>query len=524
VIVPILTFAAGLAWATPRYVDLNCPTPISPYLYWTNAANTISAAVTVATSGDTIWVTNGLYSVTTQINVTADIAIRSVTGPSNTLVARTDNIITTRIFYVNSPGAVLDGLTISNGLANGHGGGVYLNAGLLTNCFIVSNSVTSGTALNHNKGGGVYMANGRITDCSFSYNGQLTDVSGGALAMITGMVARCVIGPANNAEWGGGLFLWSGSVLDTQILGNRCWNWACGVFMTGVSTLEGCVVASNTAGSGTGHGVVMDLNGGRDFAIRNCRMYSNNGMGLYVAQVYASGTPTVEGWIETCDIRSNAAGGISVTSGADILTRNCRVIGNNGCGIFLNGTNLTARNCEVLGHSIYGSGGVTVAGGIHGIGAILENCTVVANYSYGHISLNATNSGGVLLQGGTLANSIVISNVSGRTTSPGLRLHDVVLFDGATASYSCSSTDLVHGVSGCITNSPQFLVWPVGYGTSATTGNLHLAKESPCINTGTNAAWMYASLDLDGNRRFRGSRVDMGAYEYPVYGTLLALR
>jgi len=47
-------------------------------------------------------------------------------------------------------------------------------------------------------------------------------------------------------------------------------------------------------------------------------------------------------------------------------------------------------------------------------------------------------------------------------------------------------------------------------------GNLRLLANSPCINAGTNQAWMVGAFDLDGNPRIAGGRVDMGAYEYPI--------
>lgn len=62
----------------------------------------------------------------------------------------------------------------------------------------------------------------------------------------------------------------------------------------------------------------------------------------------------------------------------------------------------------------------------------------------------------------------------------------------------------------------------------ANTANLdfRLTTNSPCLNTGTNQAWMTSALDFTGNARIQSNTVDMGAIEgsvaaaiTPLYGT-----
>lgn len=47
----------------------------------------------------------------------------------------------------------------------------------------------------------------------------------------------------------------------------------------------------------------------------------------------------------------------------------------------------------------------------------------------------------------------------------------------------------------------------------------------PCIDTGTNLAWMATGTDLDGNPQILGKKPDMGAYEtyVPPSGSMLIL-
>jgi hypothetical protein len=78
------------------------------------------------------------------------------------------------------------------------------------------------------------------------------------------------------------------------------------------------------------------------------------------------------------------------------------------------------------------------------------------------------------------------------------------IFDSEGSTFYTCSPDVIHGESGSITNDP-FLVDIVA-------GNYHLAVDSPCVNAGNNA-YVSALTDLDGNARFFGADVDMGAYE-----------
>lgn len=57
-------------------------------------------------------------------------------------------------------------------------------------------------------------------------------------------------------------------------------------------------------------------------------------------------------------------------------------------------------------------------------------------------------------------------------------------------------------------------------------GDFRLMATSPCVNVGTNFAWMATAVDLDGKPRLDRihAKVDMGCYEYHYQGSILLVR
>ncbi len=141
----------------------------------------------------------------------------------------------------------------------------------------------------------------------------------------------------------------------------------------------------------------------------------------------------------------------------------------------------TLVNC-VLNNNLTGS----VGGGA--FDCTLLNCTVVSN-------LSPKLSGGIF--GGALTNCILYHNNA-------IQYPDYPNdLPGTTLSY-CDVTPLATNGIGNITNDPAFV--------NLANSDFHLQSNSPCINTGNNAAASGAT-DLDGNPRIIGGTVDIGAYE-----------
>src|SRR5438552_2343755 len=161
-----------------------------------------------------------------------------------------------------------------------------------------------------------------------------------------------------------------------------------------------------------------------------------------------------------------------MTGNAGGLVRNCLLSGNNA-------------------HTDYGGTNWASGGGVYFFGGgTLESSTMSGNTVNGDIS-----NGGGLTYGGQIRNTIIYGNTAATDPNYYLDQYAPATFD------HCDSTPLPPG-TGNIASDPDFVN---GY---------HLGAGSPCIDTGTNQAWMTTATDLDGNPRIANGIVDMGAFEF----------
>jgi hypothetical protein len=173
---------SGAATLVIHCVDANGTNPIPPYLNWTTAATNIQDAITAASAGDVVLVTNGLYAsggksmdgiITNRVVIDKAILLQSVNGASLTTIQGAWDPIST-----NGPGAircvwmtntaVMKGFTLTGGATRGfnnlanksmYGGGILGNLPLtqpatnamVWDCIIGTNSASY-------DGGGAYAA------------------------------------------------------------------------------------------------------------------------------------------------------------------------------------------------------------------------------------------------------------------------------------------------------------------------------------------------------------------------------
>jgi len=188
------------------------------------------------------------------------------------------------------------------------------------------------------------------------------------------------------------------------------------------------------------------------------------------------------------------------------------------------GTHLSILyGCKMIGNSAYNTGGASfctlydclvagntnsgttaeVAGGMSH--CIAYNCTVVSN-----VSTRGETGGVAGLPECKLWNCIVYFNTGTNAASGNW-------YESSIPFTNCCTTPLPTGSSN-ITNNPAFV--------DPGAGNWRLSADSPCLNAGTNQAWMTTTYpyDLDGNARIRYTHVDIGAYERYTSGTLVHFR
>ena len=195
--------------------------------------------------------------------------------------------------------------------------------------------------------------------------------------------------------------------------------------------------------------------------------------------------------LSRCELENNKAsyGGGQYSGSAD----RCRYFHNNaarGGGSYL----AAVRNSLLCGNEANQGGGA--------YGGELRNCAVVGNIG--------TNGGGI--RSVAALNCIVYGNstLAGVTNNWGSE---------CALAHCCTAPD--PGGEGNVADDPRFVDPGTGIGDSHVMGDLRLQPGSPCIDAGTNEAWMAEATDLDGEPRVAHGAVDMGAYEFE--GPVLAV-
>jgi len=241
-------------------------------------------------------------------------------------------------------------------------------------------------------------------------------------------------------------------------------------------TLNNCILAGSTANYG----------GGADCSrLNNCVVSGNT------AAFYGGGV--CDSFLNGCALAGNVAlyagGAYDSSLNRCILSGNAASAGGGGAVLSTLHNSLLTGNTADFGGGAYGS--------------VLNNCTLVGNMAL-------SGAGGAF--GGMLNNSIAHGNYLGGGTAGN--------HNGCIVRFSCAAPLAVGGENIMnIAQDPLFV--------DAANGNFRLLANSPCVNAGTNVSFTAglsgdyqtqpippSNIDIDGNPRIVGGRVDMGAHEH----------
>ncbi len=256
--VTVDTRQSGEVWLdvalTPVHYVASSGLNLAPYTNWHHAAHTIQDALDVTRLGDTVWVSNGVYTtggkvsmfggtLTNRVCVPEGVSLRSLNGPAHTFIeGAADPVLT------NGPAAVR---------------GVFLASGARLAGFTVTGGHTALTGLSpwDTDGGGVLAWHGSVSNCTVTGCGAWR---GGGIAIQgqpAGAVAlRHMRVTGNQAASDGGGICMDGGTLEAAgclVAGNHAFSKGGGILASASASLYSMTVASNTVDAGPGGGILV---------------------------------------------------------------------------------------------------------------------------------------------------------------------------------------------------------------------------------------------------------------------------
>ena len=474
------------------YVDHNSTpniengTPEKPF-------STVQRGIDAATTSDEVIVADGIYTGEGNRYISFNgkaITVRSENGPNTCII---DCQQQGNGFYFHrgeDQNSVLDGFTITNGLDmvdEGGGIGCYESSPTIKNCGIIGNR-----AQGLGDGGGILLtrSNAKIMNCLITYN--IASYGGGIYCSGNPTIVNCLINSNAAFDRGGGIAYTesNGLTLDNCTFSNNSSQLGGGGFFAdrySTSTLINCIFSGNRASQGGG----VDYHYGA-LTLTGCRFKGNSSVGEW--------------------------GGAMFCYGATVTLTNCILIGNSamggsGGGMYNWDSSLVLANCTFSGNLAESYGG-----GIYNEGsdANLTNCILWGN---------SASQGSEIYLGkmGEYPSTMDVnySDVGGWDTN-------IYMDPNCTLNWGEGNLDadpccfyVVITVPVIITD--PFTGRPKRIFVHKVTGDGHLLPTSPCIDAGDpNYPEDANEVDIDGDARVIGGRIDIGADEYR-YGELCDL-
>lgn len=299
---------------------------------WAQAYATISNAAQRAAAGSTILAATGTYVISSQIEITKPLFVRSWDAggyhPEQTIVDGNYPNSTSRCFYITHTGAVVAGFTVRNGHTDDKSGaGVYVQNGIVSNCIITGNSNWFLGDTSTDGGGGIFMCGAlgnwaQVHYCRIFNNG--TSNSGGGIKIVygTALVANChiygniVSNPSDfSGSGGGGIHAYYAAgfpnyavISNCIIVSNVSQRYGGGIAVGRRAKVHQCLIANNLV-----HGGAIDKGGGGAWLDASAEAYNCLIFGNKVPD--GGGGGVMNGKLYNCTVCSNTGkygGGVSL--------------------------------------------------------------------------------------------------------------------------------------------------------------------------------------------------------------------
>ena len=297
---------SGVAQVSVHCVDAAGVSPVPPYSSWATASTNIQDAITTASAGEIVLVTNGIYgtggksmdgAITNRVVLDKAIALQSVNGPDATFIQGSWNPIVPigssaiRCAWLTN-GSIISGFTLRGG---------------------ATRSVT-GSSDQYRAGGGIWGASTNATAINCVLATNSASYQGGGAYQIT--LNNCVL--TGNHAVGSGIA--GGGVAHAGSGGGAA---SC--------NLNNCVVTGNFAQQEDGGGT-MNCN------LKNCAITRNS--------TPFSGSGAIGGILINCTISGNTSAGYGfAAAAANAALTNCIIYGNFIVGPFSSPSPTNYYNC-----------------------------------------------------------------------------------------------------------------------------------------------------------------------------------
>jgi len=445
---------------------------------------TIQEAINAAEFGDIIQVAPGRYFENIDFHGKA-ITLTS-TNPqdfnivSTTIIDANRNDIAVSFHTDEDPNSIIDGFTITNGLAK-YGAGICCWKGCsptIKNCIIKDND--SGSFVGFRGGAGIYcldFSSPNIFKCTITSNSTYS--GGGGICCINNsnpIIDECVISNNTATLRGGGIHSENNSnptIINSTIISNTA-QYGGGVccYKNSSVTIDNCSITANNSTSSNGGGL-------------NCQ---NDSTAIISNSIISNNNANWKG------------GGLQCDSNSSLTVIACSISNNTaetGGGVYC-GVDST---CYLGGCTINDNYAYEFGGGLsfeESYDSVIINCTICNNYAlYGGGGIDCGENTFPLITNNIICNSTSGYGIYAFYSDPIIAYNNVWdNFDGEYGGWAWP-------ITGDISVDPLF-----------SDNNYHLHYNSPCINAGDPAfIGEPLEVDIDDQPRIRLGRVDIGADE-----------